>query len=141
MYIFSRQLQVTKHLDLTIILDLVATVFGCINLSVYCFFGKLATESFKKMSNRLYECDWIQFPIDVKKTILLTIMNTQQPIYYHGFGLAFLNLETFGKVKTVFFKIQTIIDTYIYKNIKPFILFQLIRKVYNYYTILKSFPE
>lgn len=60
----------TKQFDFTII-DLVATVFGCINPFAYCFFGKLATESFKEMCDRLYECDWVQFLIDAKETICL----------------------------------------------------------------------
>lgn len=67
-------------------------------LFCFCYFGKLATDSFGQMTNCLFECKWVEFPIDVQKYILLMIMNSQRPMYYHGLGIAVLNLETFSKV-------------------------------------------
>lgn len=65
---------------------------------LYCFFGKMAHDSFEQMSDCLYECDWHVFSYDVKRHILFMITNIQRPLYYHGFGVAILELETFVKV-------------------------------------------
>lgn len=73
---------------------------------IYCVFGKLATESLLSMSDRLYESNWCELPVDFQKHFILMIQNTQKPLFYHGFGVAVLNLETFtkaskmGKTKT-----------------------------------------
>lgn len=73
------------------------------NLYFCCFFGKLASESFEKMSDCLYESKWQELSIDLKKHLLFMITNAQRRHYYHGFGIAVLNLDTFCKVlKTVF---------------------------------------
>lgn len=58
----------------------------------------MATESFAKMSDSLYDSDWHKLPIGLQKYFILMIANTQKPIYYHGFGVTILNLETFCQV-------------------------------------------
>lgn len=58
----------------------------------------MAHDSFEQMSDCLYECDWHVFSYDVKRHILFMITNIQRPLYYHGFGVAILELETFVKV-------------------------------------------
>lgn len=68
------------------------------NLFMYCYFGMMATESFRNMAECLFESNWLELPIDLQKAILLMIQNIQKPIYYHGFGLSILNLQTFVNV-------------------------------------------
>lgn len=68
------------------------------NLFLYCFFGKLATESFETMADCLYETNWLDLPVNLQKYFIVMIGNAQIPIHYHGFGVALLNLETFLKV-------------------------------------------
>lgn len=76
-----------------------AAMSGLSNLFVYCYFGKLATKSFESIADCLYETNWQDLPIDMQKHFILMIANYQKPIYYHGFGIAVLNLETFVKVR------------------------------------------
>lgn len=76
-----------------------------LSLFVYCFFGKLATTSFEEMANCTYESNWQQLRVDLQTYLILMIGNMQRPIYYHGFGVAVLNLETFCKVTEIFFSI------------------------------------
>ncbi|XP_031632738.1 odorant receptor 67a-like [Contarinia nasturtii] len=72
------------------------------NLFLSCYFGKLASNSYEKMADCLYhDCNWIELPNDLKKSIILMIQMSQKPIFYHGFGIVELNLETFTKfIKT-----------------------------------------
>lgn len=99
------EFQLLTHGNLNIVVVLVTVMVGCLILFCFCYFGKLATDSFTNMANRLFECNWIEFPVDAQKFILLMIRNAQKPIYYHGSGIAVLNLETFSKVLVFYSKL------------------------------------
>lgn len=75
-----------------------AMLSGISNLFIYCFFGKLATESFNQMANSLFQSDWFNLPIELQKYYIIIIGNAQQSLFYHGFKIVFLDLETFTKV-------------------------------------------
>lgn len=73
----------------------VAALVGISNLFIYCYYGQMATEYFRRMSNCLYQSKWEALPVDLQKYFVVLIGNTQKPIHYHGFRIAVLNLETF----------------------------------------------
>lgn len=50
------------------------------------------------MADSLWENKWYEWSIESQKYIVTMMINAQRPIYYHGFGVALLNLETFTKV-------------------------------------------
>lgn len=50
------------------------------------------------MADCLYDTNWQKLPIRLQKYVVLMIGNAQKPLYYHGFGVALLNLETFNGV-------------------------------------------
>lgn len=99
---FIDRFQLLTNANLNFIVVLATVIVGIMILFFFCFFGKLATESFEKMTICLFECNWLEFPIDVQKCILLMIQNAQRPMYYHGLGIAVLNLEIFSKVIAYF---------------------------------------
>lgn len=74
------------------------------NLFVYCFLEKLAFESFDKMPDCLYDSNWQILSNTHKKYLILIIGNMQRPLYYTGFGVATLNLETFTQVSVTYYK-------------------------------------
>lgn len=74
---------------------------GLVNIFLYCYYGKLATESFEDMSNCLYEFKWRKLPVKQQKYIIPMMANAQRPLYYHGFGIVILNLETFCNVRKI----------------------------------------
>lgn len=76
-----------------------AAFVGCSNLFVYCFFGKMATESFMNIADSFYESNWQSLPNETQKYFIVIIANAQKPIYYYGFGIAILNLESFCSVR------------------------------------------
>lgn len=87
-----------KHFDYSMIVHLMAISVSMANLFLYCFYGKMATESYERMAMCLYESNWIEQPIHLQKYFILMIGNMQRPLYYHGFGIAVLNLKTFTTV-------------------------------------------
>lgn len=50
------------------------------------------------MSDIMYECEWLNLSVDLQKDLALVIGNMNRPLYYHGFGIAILNLETYARV-------------------------------------------
>lgn len=74
---------------------------GMSTLSCYCFLGVLATSSFEKMGDSLYESNWMDFPVEMQKHLIVMIAYMQKPIYYHGFGILNVDLVTFVHVRAV----------------------------------------
>lgn len=93
--------QVMKHADLSITMVLPTATITAVTLFFYCYFAVSATNSFLRMADCLYECNWYEVPVDLQKAFIVMIQNIHQPIYYHGFGIVFLNLETFTKVSDI----------------------------------------
>lgn len=94
--------QLMQNIGFGILFVLMLVSINILNLFLYCFFGKMATDSFKEMSICLYKTNWQNLPIDLQKFVVLMIGNAQRPLYYHGFGVAILDLETFTKVRIEF---------------------------------------
>ena len=74
---------------------LMGLMVGIMILFPYCYFGKLATESFEKMFDCTYDLSWPDLPLEQQKSVILMLANMQRPIYYHGFKIATLDLNTF----------------------------------------------
>lgn len=90
--------QQLQHIDFDILILMCGVIYSVLNLFLFCFYGKLATESHENMADSLYEANWMKLPIKLQKHCILMIQNIQMPLYYHGFGLAVLDLETFTAV-------------------------------------------
>lgn len=93
--------QQLKHLDFYIVTVLISTFIGISNIFLFCYFGKLATESYANLCDYLYEFNWHELPNDLQKYFILMIGNAQQTLYYSGFGMIILDLETFSKVRMI----------------------------------------
>lgn len=91
-------LQQLQHPSFSICVLLIVVSVGLGNLFLFCFFGTLGTESFERMADYLYESNWFEMPIRLQKNIIMMIQNAQKPIYYHGFGMAILQMGTFSNV-------------------------------------------
>lgn len=91
-------MQQLRHIDHTILVVLATFLSSILTLFLYCYYGKIATKSFEDMADDLYQANWHDLPIGLQKYFIIMIANSQRPIYYHGFGVVILNLETFTKV-------------------------------------------
>lgn len=94
--------QLLRHIDSELCPVLISLLIGISNLFVYCYYGKMATDSFCSMSDSLYEANWHDMPMELQRYIILMIANSQKAIHYHGFRMASLDLVTFSKVRFVF---------------------------------------
>lgn len=73
---------------------------GLSNLFLYCFYGQLAHENYLNLSECFYQANWLLLPGDLQKYFILMTASAQRPLFYHGFGLARLDLNTFLYVST-----------------------------------------
>lgn len=128
-----------KQPNIGMLVIIMALAIGTATLFVYCYFGKMATESYEKMSSCLYDCNWVGLPPKLQKHFVIMIANAQQPLYYHGFGMMVLNLESFTKVQNENLKWHwsvNFIDThYLYQK---FLSLQMIRLVFSSFMMFKT---
>lgn len=94
-------LQQNKKIDLNASSVLFIVFMGVGILFIFCFYGKIATESFEDMAVCLFEANWQTLPIELQKYFILMIGNAQQPLYYHGSGMIVLDLQIFTKVSSL----------------------------------------
>lgn len=117
---------------------MIALLIGLSNLFVYCYFGKLATDSFFKMSDCLYNANWHALPIKLQKYFILMIQHSQQPLSYHGFKMVIFNLETFMAVSIINSQKQSHFIEHQYQNKMSGFYFQFLKAVYTYYMALET---
>lgn len=91
--------QQVQNVDFDVVFLLLVASVGVLDLFLYCFFGKLTVESYEKMADCLFESNWQDLPINLRKFVIVMIGNAKRPIFYNGFGLTVLNLETFCRVR------------------------------------------
>lgn len=87
--------QQMHHIDFILVTIFLIILVSSMIPFCYCYFGQIATESFEKMSNCLYDINWYDLPLDLQKYFIIMIANTQKPVYYHGFGMVKADLNTF----------------------------------------------
>lgn len=95
---FRYRFQQVRHFDFDILIVMIGFFITASSPFVYCFFGKITTECYANMADRLFEINWQQLPNDLQKYCILMIENMQRPLYYRGFEFFILNLETFQQV-------------------------------------------
>lgn len=90
--------QLRSHFDYTLLILIMGVSMGMLSMFIYCYFGKLATESFEQISDCVYDLNWHEMSLNLQKYIVIMISDMQEPLHYHGFKVAILNLNTFLRV-------------------------------------------
>lgn len=92
-------LQKLKDPDIVMVLLVMTTFVALSVLFLYCYFGKLAADSYELMCECVYDSFWQKLSPNLQKYIVVMIANMQQSLYYHGFGIVTLDLRTFIRVR------------------------------------------
>lgn len=64
----------------------------------YCYYGNRSTNDYEHIAHSLFESNWNERPVELQKFFKMMIANAQRPMFYHGFRIVRLNLETYLKV-------------------------------------------
>lgn len=93
--------QQIHNLDSDVFFTVCLTTVSLVNLFVFCYFGKISSDSFARMPDCLYcKMNWRELPPKLQMYVVLMIRNMQKPIYYYGFSVAVMDLNTFIYVRT-----------------------------------------
>lgn len=101
----------------------------------YCFFGKLTTESFAQMCDCIYDLNWLHLSVGLQKSIILMIASMQEPMFYHGFKIVTLDLNTLVRVSRIN---QVNGESRQFINAVFTVHFQLLRTVVSYFMMFKT---
>lgn len=64
--------------DFDLCTNFIVTFSTICNLFLYCYFGKMATECYAMMSSCLFESNWMELPVNLKKFFILMIQNSHR---------------------------------------------------------------
>lgn len=70
--------------------------WSCVQIFVLCDSSERVITHFKAID--IYQCDWYAFPICVRRTLPIVIVNTQQPVVLKGVANIQCTRNTFRKV-------------------------------------------
>lgn len=93
--------QAMEHPDAELLIIVICIVGSGSSLFLYCFHGKSTNDSFNGYSQCLFDSKWYLLPKNTQKLFILMIGNAQCSLFYHGFHLVNLNLETFLQVRNI----------------------------------------
>lgn len=99
-FLYKFHFQQFKDLEFDFILlsYLYVVMSGYLVIFGYCYFGQMATNSFMEMSDCAYRLKWYVLPLKLQKNVGLMIAGLQKPVYYHGVGIAIMELNMFVRV-------------------------------------------
>lgn len=82
-------------------MDLICQSAGMMWPYLFCHFANLTTDRVLANRNVVYDLNWIDYPVRMRKYIILLIARSQQPIIFSGLFLFPCSLEVFGLVSVI----------------------------------------
>lgn len=79
---------------------------------LFCYFGDLLTDNFKKVNDMFYQWNWYFLPLDIKRLMPTILCAANYPDYLRGFGNISGTRERFKKVNTKMIFLKKIISFY-----------------------------
>lgn len=73
-------------------------VWSFVFVSLFCELGEMISEEYEEIDQRLFECNWHKFPIEMQRMFVIATVNFQQPVYIRGYGDILCTRETLKKV-------------------------------------------
>ncbi|XP_068910497.1 odorant receptor Or1-like [Tenebrio molitor] len=70
-----------------------------LEIFMYCWSGNEVEVKSRNIPYAVFECEWTDFPEDVKKKLLFFTMRAQVPVKLSALNLIYLSLDTFMKAK------------------------------------------
>lgn len=99
--IFLRQK--LKDFDADAIMVIGVATTNILWIYLHCYLGKSVTERYDALPDHLFHSRWYTLPIELQMYFILLLVNTQEPLYFHGLGMYILNMGTFSAVSRKLF--------------------------------------
>lgn len=68
---------------------------------LFCFYGEHLLNTFERLNESIFECDWYRFPLESQKLLNAMLVAAQRPVYIRGFGSSACTHESFKEVRTI----------------------------------------
>lgn len=124
------RLQALRHFDANIGLVFICVINSLFTLFLYCFFGSLATDSFSRISDCVYDSRWYELPTELKIYPIMILGNSHLPLRFYGHKIVSMNLGTFQKVRSEMWKKKF--------EFILFVSFQILKKVSSFYLMFRA---
>lgn len=129
--VFISRLQALRHFDANIALVFICVINSLFTLFLYCYFGSLATDSFSRISDCVYDSRWYELPTELKIYPIMILGNSHLPLRFYGHKIISINLETYKKVRSEMWKINQIIFIF-------FVSVQILKTVSSFYLMFRA---
>lgn len=110
---------------------------------IMCHYGTHATERIQSIDLAVYNADWLHYPPDAQKWIILIMVQSQTDICFNGFNLVGCNLQKFTKVLCIIE--ESVIFTDLDDSFSLFSLSvpfaQICNSAFSYYLIFRRFTR
>lgn len=63
-----------------------------------CRYASFTVDRISSLGDVVYNSNWYEYPIELRKNFVLIISRSQTPIEFTGLGLIYCTLNSFGKV-------------------------------------------
>lgn len=70
-------------------------MFSFTALFFYCQCGEFVMNEFDEFDDELYRCKWYLFPIEIRRMLVIVMINTQKPLKIRGFFNTVCTREAF----------------------------------------------
>lgn len=67
----------------------------------FCHFADSVTARIASIGHILYNLNWLDYPLDIQKSIICIILRSQEPAYFTGLGMLRCTLQVFGDVSNI----------------------------------------
>lgn len=106
----------------------------------FCEFGAMVTGEFVAFNERLHQCNWYFFPIEVQRIFLIFMLDAQEPMLICGYGNITCTRDSFKNVIIVwdFFLQMSVVSVSIFLYIS---LFQTVHTGFSHFLLLSKIVE
>lgn len=66
--------------------------------TIFAYYATFVTDRVSTVGFTAYDCNWFDYPVELRKYIILIIARSQQPAEFTGLKLFQCTLDVFGKV-------------------------------------------
>lgn len=84
-------------------------ISACLWPLLFCIFANITTDRIASIGDSAFNANWIDFPPDLRKYIIMIIMRSNDKVYFTGLGIVRCTLAVFAEVIEAFILIFVVL--------------------------------
>lgn len=82
-------------------MDVLVLFCGLLWPYLFCYFANLTTDRVLAIGDDVYNLNWLEYPVQMQKCLILIIARSHEPIQFTGLQMIECSMEMFGKVSYI----------------------------------------